>query len=160
MAQNHTEDFKHFSSVVKHIANVQFACRSIAEGLWENEEADLARRLMHISLNHDASKFVGVEWHYLRKTSNKAERDLAQQQHVETNPHHPEYWGDIHNMPRVYLAEFVADTYARSSEFGTDYRDWMRNQAAKKFGFNTKSRVYKDIRYFMSFILEQPFKDK
>ena len=52
--------------------------------------------------------------------------------HAETNPHHPEYWHGIENMPKVYIAEMVCDWYARSNEFGSDLREWVKDKATKK----------------------------
>src|SRR5450755_1045681 len=86
----------------------------------------------HIGLVHDASKFHGIEWEYLHKTGEvPADRlQLAVEHHRRTNEHHPEYWGGIDNMPEIFVAEMVCDWYARSQEFGTDLRVWIRGQAS------------------------------
>ena len=55
------------------------------------------------------------------------------------------------------IAEFVCDIHARASEFGTDVRDWVKGSAARRFGFTVQSRVYKDVKYFLDLLLQNPF---
>jgi hypothetical protein len=61
-------------------------------------------------------------------------------------------------MPRIYVAEMVADWGARSSEFGNDLMEWIKNNATTKFGFSLKSKVFQEIKFFVNLMLEQPFK--
>jgi hypothetical protein len=83
---------------------------------------------------------------------------LAIHHHNTTNQHHPENWsGGISDMPDVFLAEFVCDIKARSEEFGTSLRDWIDNEATKKWNFTTDSEVYKKIMKYVNLVCEKPF---
>ena len=61
-------------------------------------------------------------------------------------------------MPKVYVAEMVCDWYARSSEFGNDLRDWIKDKATKKFDMTVQSRVYKEIKDMVDILLDVTFK--
>jgi hypothetical protein len=79
-------------------------------------------------------------------------------EHVQTNPHHPEYWsGGIDTMPRLYKAEMVCDWHARSSEFGTDLREWAKGKAVRKYKMNHSGRTYKEIKELLDLLLERKF---
>ena len=67
------------------------------------------------------------------KLKDKDAFKLAWQQHVTTNPHHPEFWGGVENMPDFAIAEMVCDWYARSQEFGASVREWYQDEAMGKF---------------------------
>jgi hypothetical protein len=108
---------------------------------------------------HDVSKFFGIEWNYLH-----AGRDipfeqlsLAIRQHTETNSHHPEYWGGVDNMPEIAIAEMVCDWYARSQEFGTGLRDWIKQNAIQKFKIDLESDQMNWINKFVNILLEDHF---
>jgi hypothetical protein len=79
--------------------------------------------------------------------------------HVHLNSHHPEFWsGGIQEMSEVALAELVADWSARSSEFGTDLKEFIKDKATDKYSMTTHSRVYKDIMRYVNLLLDKPFK--
>jgi hypothetical protein len=150
------------TSLLRHISHVQENCRIIAERLMAGGEEALGLALMANAQVHDNSKFRGVEWLYLndgawpRDADDEAFR-LALRQHVTTNAHHPEYWGGIEEMPRVFLAEMTADWKARSNEMGTDLLEWVKEKATARFGFSTSGRVYKEIKSFTDILLERKF---
>jgi len=120
----------------------------------------LARSLVANSMLHDNSKFRGVEWEYL---SDEAKEKFPVQfqdavtQHIATNSHHPEYWGGIKYMPDVYLAEMVCDWKARSDEFGTDLREWVKEKATKRWDFTTSGGSYKSIKEYLDLLLDASF---
>lgn len=150
--------------LTRHIRHVQESCQLLAKRILnrgKDGDLDLAHDLVASAAIHDASKFKGIEWMYLHDEIKDTDPDLfkaAHIQHVTTNPHHPEFWSDgIQGMPLVYLAEFVCDTFARSSEFGTDYREWIKKTASQKYGYTLNSRVYKDIKSFMDLLLDKAF---
>lgn len=144
-------------SVVRHIQNVQSNALLLAERLIEQDnECELARQLVANSLEHDKSKLYGIEWDYLL-SDDKEKLKMAVEQHNKTNAHHPEHWGGIKEMPRVFLAEMACDIKARSSEFGTDVKDWLKEVATKKYDFSTGSKAYKDLMYFLNLLLESRF---
>ena len=151
---------KRRKSLLRHKTHVQSSCEFLGEQLIGEGEEGVGHKLIANGWVHDNSKFHGIEWLYLYddiKEINPEMFKLAILQHTQNNPHHPEYWNGIANMPRVYLAEFVCDIHARASEFGTDVRDWIKSSAAKKFDFTVQSKVYKDVKYFLDLLLATPF---
>lgn len=149
---------KHFKSVLRHIKHVQDAAQLLGERMMENGDRDQGRILIANSFKHDNSKFYGIEWEYMgAEEIDKDKLGLAILQHVTTNEHHPEYWGDIKQMPRVYIAEMVCDWYARSVEFGSDLRAWIKDYAMDRFGFTTSTKIYKEIKQFVDILLDKRF---
>ena len=148
-------------TVTRHITHVQQSCTLLGERLIHSGDVELGHKLIANGFIHDNSKFHGIEWMYLHDDIKETNLDLfkaALLNHVHNNPHHPEYWGGIENMPKVYLAEFVCDTHARATEFGTNIRDWIKETATKKFGFVVQGKVYKEVKYFLDLLLETPFR--
>lgn len=144
-----------FSSLLRHIKNVQSNAILLAERLIEKEnKRELARQLIINSLQHDISKFQGIEWDYLL-SDNIENLKLAIDQHNRTNFHHPEHWDGVENMPDVFLAEMVVDWKSRSSELGTDFMKWVKEDAPKKFNYSTSGKVYKKIKYFAELLLDE-----
>lgn len=154
-------------SLTRHIRNVEDNCLLLGEKLIERGEIDLGRQLIANGYVHDTSKFYGIEFENLSSSTstNTAEENaklkmrLAIQHHTLTNQHHPEYWNGIKNMPRVAVAEMVADWKARSEEFGTSVRDWIDDQATKRWGFSREDEVYKTIMDFVNLLCPKPFEN-
>lgn len=149
--------------VARHIRNVEDNCLFLGKKLIERGQIDLGHKLIANGTVHDASKFHGIEFEYL-SLNNPSEDDkklklkLAVHHHNTTNPHHPEYWaGGIKEMPDVYVAEMVADWKARSEEFGTSLRDWIDEQATKRFTFTKEDKVYKQIMEYVNLLCQTPF---
>jgi hypothetical protein len=161
---------KRLATILRHISNVRESCellgqRMIEQGLGKEEfqdDIENGRRLIANGQIHDNSKFSGVEWLYLHedvKEKDEANFNAALYQHNHTNPHHPEYWaGGIDSMPRIYVAEMVCDWHARSSEFGSDLRDWVIKKATKKYHMNHSGRTYRQIKELLDMLLEKRFK--
>ncbi len=152
---------KRLSLLQRHINNVRVNTVLIGNKLIEKKEEELGVQLIANGEIHDNSKFYGIEWAYLHvdiKENNLEKFLLAAEQHVQVNPHHPEYWHGIDQMPRVYVAEMVTDWASRSSEFGNDLRDWIKTVAVKRFKFTVQGKVYKEIKEFVDLLLEPPFK--
>jgi hypothetical protein len=150
------------NSVLRHIENVQQNCKLLAERIVEDGgDEDFSRQLIANGLIHDNSKLNGIEWEYLHQDIKEKEPEkfnLALQQHVETNPHHPEYWtGGIKKMPSIYIAEWVCDVKTRSNEFGSALLEWIKEKATQRFDFNTSDKVYKEIKHFVDLLLEDRF---
>jgi len=150
---------KHLQVVLRHVKLVQDTAQLLAERLFESGSDELARVLIANSFCHDNSKFFGIEWEYLLSNgeAKKESLELAIHQHQATNQHHPEFWGGIEQMPRVCVAEMVCDWFARSTEFGTDLRIWVKEAALKKYGITSRHKVYQWIKEFLDMILEKPF---
>lgn len=150
------DDNKKLQALMRHITYVKDACVLIANHLIANDEEEFGRKLIANSLLHDNSKFYGVEWLYL-DSEDKQLQKIAIQNHIKRNPHHPEHWEGIGNMPRIYIAEMVADWFARSQEFGSDFKIWIKDIAVDKYQFSLKGNVWKEIKYFTDILLETKF---
>jgi hypothetical protein len=152
-------DLNHLKSVIRHIKLVQDNAELLAERLIEKGEWEFAITLISNSLKHDSSKFHGIEWLDLRAPDksdpdHKEKLDRAWKQHVATNEHHPEFWGGIKDMPKIYIAEMVCDWKARSTEQGTGLREWIKNQAMEKYELTYQSKQYKWIKEFVDLLLD------
>lgn len=143
--------------LLKHINGVQANCNELAFRLSERGEHDFARELIANGMMHDSSKFFGIEWEHLHEDANKDLFVEAYKQHVETNKHHPEAWESIHDMGRIYVAEMVCDWKQRSSEFGSDLMEWINDTAKEKWDFDFRSEVGKEIRDFVTLLLDKRF---
>jgi len=148
---------KYLQSVLRHIGIVQDACQLLGGKLIENGEVDFGRILIANGLKHDNSKLSGIEWEYLHGDSGDDKLKIAHHQHVTTNPHHPEYWGGVKAMPRIYVAEMVCDLFARSTEFGTDLRQYVKTEFSKRHKLTTRCKEYRMIKGFMDLLLDKPF---
>lgn len=149
----------HLDNLSRHIHLVRSACSLLGRRLIDAGKDDFGRILIARGFVHDATKFYGVEWKYLH-----AGRDIppdklkeAIEQHVATNDHHPEFWGGIHNMPEIAMAEMVCDWYGRSQEFGTNLRDWIWEEATMKFDFTERSATADTIRGYVHSLLDDQF---
>lgn len=155
-------EIKKLEIIHRHIHNVQENCQILADKLWENGEKDLARLLLANAQIHDNSKLKGIEWKYLHDDVKLAKPELFQaalESHWSNNPHHPEHHPDgINRMSRVLLAEWVCDVKARSNEFGTAVRDFIKDTATKRYKFSVQSKVYKEIKELTDLLLDPAFK--
>jgi len=150
-------------SLQRHIRHVQESCWVLAERILKRgNPGDLrfAHTLVTHAQIHDHSKFSGIEWEYLWdnvKDKSPELYDAAYLQHVTTNEHHPECWGDITKVPDIFLAEMVCDWHARATEFGTDLRTWIKEKATKRYDFPATGKVYKKIKEYVDLLLDKPF---
>lgn len=157
------DDERHLKSLLRHVENVRQASLLLGERLIENGSERLGIDLISNGHIHDCSKFHGAEWLHLRPEFIESDKkhlfEASKNQHVMTNPHHPEYWGSIHEMPQVYIAEMVCDWSARSHEQGNDLREWIKEKATKIFNMRVQSKAYKEIKFFVDLLLEPKFKN-
>jgi hypothetical protein len=150
-----TESIEKIELVFNHIKNVQRNCYKLGIKLMKRGEIELGRNLISNGQIHDNSKFKGIEFDHLFYGDPLLQEVVKHHQSI--NPHHPEYWGGIKNMPKVYVAEMVCDWYARSTEFGTGIKDWIENVALKKFDFSHEDPVYEAIQDMLSLVLDANF---
>ena len=142
----------------RHIDNVRNNGRLVADQLIKAGEFNLARKLTANVQVHDVTKFSGIEWEFLDPThTNKAALKQAVLHHQAVNPHHPEYWGVIQDMPTVYIIEMVCDWAARAQEKGTSLREWIDKEATKRFKFTKDDETYKKIMKYVDMICSKPF---
>lgn len=144
--------------LIRHKTEVLDNCVLLAKKLLEVDSKDdlLVRRLIANGYTHDTSKLVTtIEWLHLTEADEEDDMlDVAIKEHNESNFHHPEAWDGIKNMNLVSVAEMVCDWKARSSEQGTNLREWIETKATKRWGFTKRDKVYKDIMRFVNLLLE------
>jgi hypothetical protein len=147
--------------ILKHKNNVLANCLELSRaitrtGMFNGQSERFGRQLIQRGYAHDNSKLDGIEWDYLHRGEEFLE--LAHEQHVRTNDHHPEYWaGGLKEMPEVAIAEMVADWKARSNEFGTDLRAWVKDSALDKYDISPQGKSYKTIKKYLDLLLDEPF---
>lgn len=141
--------------VFSHIQLVQKHTYNLGIKLIKNGEVELGRNLISNGQIHDNSKYKGIEFDHLFNGDPLLSKVIKHHQSI--NPHHPEYWGSIHDMPKVYVAEMVCDWLARSNEFGTGIRDWIDTKATEKFGFTRTDIVYSYIHTYLNMLLDRNF---
>lgn len=144
--------------LISHCEHVRENCETIGIHLIERGEFELGRDLILRGRVHDASKFSGIEWDSLGSDHPEAHR-AAWLHHVNLSEHHPEHWGrgGVHVMDRLSVAEMVADWAGRSAEFGTDLRDWIRDEAMGRYGFTRDDAVFGVIQGFLDMLLKKRF---
>lgn len=145
-------------SICNHIDNVQRNCKKLANAMIMRGELEFGKNLIAHAYIHDNSKFQGVEFDYLNN-DNIDMLKIAIRNHQSINPHHPEYWGGIHKMPLIYIAEMAADWLARSQERGGSVMVWIQENATKKFGFEMTDEVGKNITFYISLMCPETFKN-
>lgn len=143
------------NAVLSHIDNVRRNCNKIGLKLISMGEIEMGRMLISNGQIHDNSKLSGIEFEHLFAGDPLLPEVVSH--HAKTNPHHPEFWGSIHKMPEIYIAEMVCDCAARSSEFGTDVRKWFSDTSAKKYGFSMEDHVGELILKYLDLLLARPF---
>lgn len=159
-SEEYIKEIKYLEDVLRHIELVQQNCLVLAKKLIEDGKSLLGRALIQNSLRHDASKLIGMEWKYMKLFHEKAKLNKTEQtslaqaveHHSFTNEHHPEHWGTIHNMPELYLIEMVCDWLSRANEFGTDLRQWIDEEATKRFNFKKTDPVYNIILKYVDML--------
>lgn len=156
--QKVSKEQEQLETLMRHIRKVQDACWELAKKLLKKGELTFPRRLIASSLSHDVSKFFGIEWENLINSDNPELLKFSVHHHQQTNKHHPEHWDGIENMPRLALAEMVCDWYARSNEFATDLRQWVKDEALPKYKVSPQGKTYKMIKEFIDLLLEPQHK--
>lgn len=143
--------------IKRHKLNVIDNAEILARKLIELGEIDFGIKLICSSWTHDLSKYFSIEWKWLLQDKDKEMLKLAMEDHRAKNPHHPEYWGGIDNMPVFCLAELVCDLKARSAEQGTCLKDFLKDIYYPKHNIKLNSKVDKQIRRFVDLLLDDSF---
>lgn len=153
-------------AIARHVRNVEDNCLILGEALIIQGHIELGKKLIANGFVHDSSKFTGIEFEFMspnqptKEDEAKLKMKLAIHQHNSTQPHHPEYWSSgIKGMPDVYLCEMAADWKSRSEEFGTNLREWIDDEATKKFNFSKDDEVYKKIMSYVDILCQKPFEN-
>lgn len=139
-----------------HIQNVQDNIQKLAKELIKLGEHKLARRLYQRGLQHDASKFDDTEY-YGMYSSDETYKKIAIHTHRTMNSHHLEYHPELLDLSTVDICEMVCDLKARSSEFGTDIKEYIRKFTEER-NISTNTKFYKLLIKYLNLILEDKFK--
>jgi hypothetical protein len=153
------DDEQHVDDLDGHIRRVQENAMKLAKHYLGNGRREFARVLLAKANCHDQSKYAGIEWQYMHRGPivDKAMLTAAIEQHQRTNDHHPEYWGGLKNMPEVCVVEMVCDWLARSQEFATDLREYVKTEACERFDFASATQQVKWIWDTIDILLPQKF---
>ena len=150
--QSHLERVE---KIFTHIRNVQDNSFTLGKRLIKKGEVELGKRLIARSLQHDASKFSGIEYSFLGQDKDKKMLALAIENHQAGNNHHPEHYPEgIAGMSRTDLGEMVCDWLARSREMGKDLRAWVKDVATKRFDFTLNQKVGREITEFINLLID------
>lgn len=144
----------------RHKNLVKDATDLLGTRLIEIGEIDLGIKLISLGWEHDLSKYDHFEMEYLIEPLDNTDKEtlkLAIKKHQACNRHHVDFWSDIENMPRIFIAELVCDLFARSAEFGTNLRDYIKDTFMPKHKINPQGKVYKTIKEFVDLLLDKPF---
>lgn len=146
-------------NLIRHIEKVREACQLLGKRLISSGREHFGRMLIARGFVHDCSKFYGMEWEYLDGGPEVPvqRKQMAIEHHRLTNPHHPEYWGSIEQMPELAVAEMICDWYARSQEFGTNLREWICEEAVPKYQIDIQGERFVWIESFVNLLLNKPF---
>lgn len=148
-------------AIIRHKEYVKNACLYLSKKLIKQGRHDIGIKLVELAYIHDISKFHDIEFFYLNNTTKNTKPemfDLAHQEHVRDNMHHPEYWSGFANMPEIYIAELACDFLARSQEFGSDVIEWINKIAVEKYEINKEGSQYKWLMFYINLLLEDSFK--
>lgn len=147
--------------IVEHINNVKKAFEEFGDTLCMhlNVNKDTLRELVD---KHDLSKFGTDEFEGYRQffypkdgeEKSKTAMDMAWLHHMNTNPHHPQYWelrdGEASktlDMPSEYIAEMILDWQAMSYKFGgTPLTYYNESGKYKKFSGNTRVKLEQTLK--------------
>jgi hypothetical protein len=149
----------HLDNLIRHIELVRENCTLLGKRLIEKGQIEFGRILIARGFVHDASKFYGLEWDYLHagKDVDKDNLELAIKQHQSTNDHHVEFWSNFEAMPSICIAELVCDITARSQEFGTSIKDWIKENFVTKYEINTRCKKYREMMEFVDLLTQNEF---
>lgn len=152
-------DKEHLQRVLRHISHVRDFCELLGMRLIERGDHFLGVEVVKRGLVHDNTKLYGVEFEFLRPDKMKSHPDLfnmALKNHWSNWDHHPEHFGEngITQLSDAALCEMVCDWAARSSELGTDIREWVANEATKKYGFTMKQKIGRSITTYLNLLFD------
>lgn len=150
---------KHLDNLLRHKELVKDAAILLGKRLIEQGRPELGKQIIVRGFTHDVSKFHGLEWEFLHAGNDvdKISLALAIKQHQCFNPHHPEYWGGLENMDQVSVGELCCDWLARAQEFGTNLRQWIKEQANGRFHIESCAQQKGWMEEFVNILLEDAF---
>lgn len=150
---------EHLDNLMQHINRVRENCLILGKKFIAQGKTEFGVSLIKRGYGHDLSKFEGIEWRFLHMGSDvpKDKLELAILQHTLTNDHHPEYFNGINEMHSLALAEMVCDWAARSAEFGTGVKDWIRGTAVERYKIDINGETFEEIMMYVNMLTESHF---
>ena len=147
-----------YEKIIAHIRRVEQNCCTLAKVFINDNKPKFALELIRRGRMHDLSKFELFEFENLWDWE-PAFKTALKHHHIN-NSHHPEHHEfGVNWMSDMDIAEMVCDMAARSSEFGTDVREFIFGEFAKKHGFSKDDYVGAQITRFLNLLLAPPFKE-
>lgn len=116
--------------------------------LFDNERDEEALQLSRRCARHDDSKFESDEMREFLQLPKEGENmrnaraplspttQSLIQRHWKHNRHHPEFYVDYHEMTEVDIMEMVCDWYARSMQYGTNFKEFVLTRQEMRFKFD------------------------
>ncbi len=150
---------EHLDDLLSHLEKIRINTEILGRRLIAQGRPEFGRNLIARGLRHDNSKFYGIEWDYLH-SGNKIPKkvlSLAIANHQKTNPHHPEYWGGLENMPEIACYEMACDLFARSQEFGTGIREWIETSGEKRYHISSCPKQRQWLKKAVDVLLKSSF---
>lgn len=131
--------------VIPHKVEVFRAGRQFAQEDWfldfigEPLELWLDNLFLHDLSKFSAEESFGYAFHNFKSNVLDRAFDRAWMHHKNHNPHHPEYWLNPNKsgvlepleMPKIYIAEMVADWIGAGKVYGNTLEEWLPNNLHK-----------------------------
>ena len=126
--------------------------------LLRNHRQQEALSLLKRLAVHDNSKIFSDELDYIMKLScNKQsftnpnyslseDEKIIIEKHWKHNKHHPEYHDNIEDMSELDIMEMVCDWHSRSTQYGTDFFEFVTTRQENRFHF-PKEMFEKILKY-------------
>lgn len=139
---------EHIKDTLVHKKYVLEAGQILIDYLFEQNRNDDAIALAYRCARHDESKLGNEEMQEFLKLPKEglnmkfADMPLADnisnliRVHWANNRHHPEFFHDYHNMSEMDIMEMVCDWYARSLQYGTNFKEFVQTRQKMRFKFD------------------------
>ena len=143
-----TEYEKMFCDTLIHKSYVKQSCEKLALYLEKEGAIEHAKQLRERAKVHDNSKICcREELHALsriiddKSTLKDASKQLSEikkdaiRLHWKHNSHHPEFYKTSTDMSRLDVMEMCCDWHARSTQFNTNFLEYVKTQQKVRFHF-------------------------
>lgn len=140
--------------ILRHMKKVEDNCNLLARNLMATNK-EMALKIIKHGREHDLSKLDEFEFNNLFEGESHFIEALKH--HRNSNPHHPEFWGTIHNMPLEYVLEMMCDVLARAQEFGTDVKEWLFVEAPVRYNYSKGDNIWEVMEKYLPLLLSPKF---
>ena len=139
---------EHISDTLRHKQLVIESGLTIIHYLYENHRDNEALQLARRCARHDDSKLEFDEMQAFLQLPNEGENmknantPLSDgvtkliQKHWAHNKHHPEFFKDYHEMTEIDIMEMVCDWHARSKQYNTNFKEFVKTRQQIRFHFD------------------------